>query len=172
MTKPATKNTTARKGNPLMKIDLTKEEYRNLIDMLYIANWVMNAFKSETEPEMDKYQQLQQKIYARAQEAGMANLIEFKEELQTYYETEEFEEESSCHEIIDEYDNNQFWDRLVEELTVRDLHAELDARKIKEKDADSYFERFSAIQKKYTKEFEKNGLNNLMLKIRKTAKSY
>jgi len=75
------------KGSPPMKIDLTKEEYRNLIDMLYIADWVITSQQSETDPELDRYQQLRNKLYALAEKAGLGNLIEFDSELKNYYET-------------------------------------------------------------------------------------
>jgi len=155
-----------------MKIDITKEEYRNLIDILYIADWVLTSYKSEHDPEMDKYQQLRNKFYALAKQMGMENLIEFDSELNNYYETAEFEDDSACHQLIDEYDNESFWDRLIEELTMRDLHAEVDVRKIKEKDSDVYFDRYAAIEKKYLKEFEKNGLENLTIKAAKTIRTH
>ncbi len=155
-----------------MKIDITKEEYRNLIDMLYIADWVMASYKSETDPEIDKYQQLRNKFYALAEKMGMKNLIEFDAELNNYYETAEFEDESACHQIIDEYDNEAFWDRLIEEMTMRDLHAEVDVRKVKEKDSDVYFNRYATIEKKYIKEFEKNGLENLTIKAAKAIRTH
>ena len=155
-----------------MKIDINKEEYRNLIDMLYIADWVMTSHKSENDPEMDKYQQLRNKFYALAEKMGMEKLIELDTELNNYYETAEFEDESACHQIIDEYDNEVFWDRLIEEMTMRDLHAEVDVRKIKEKDSDVYFNRYAAIENKYIKEFEKNGLENLTIKAAKAIRTH
>jgi len=159
------------KGSPPMKIDLTKEEYRNLIDMLYIADWVITSQQSETDPELDRYQQLRNKLYALAEKAGLGNLIEFDSELKNYYETAEFEDESACHQIIDEYDNGTFWDRLIEELTMRDLNGEFSGKKSKEKDADAYFARYSDIEAKYMKEFEKNGLKNITIKSGKTART-
>lgn len=33
-----------------MKIDLTRKEYRDLLDILAIANWVLNAHKVDRDP--------------------------------------------------------------------------------------------------------------------------
>ena len=155
-----------------MKIDLTKDEYRNLIDMLYIADWIITSYKTEIDPELEKYQQLRNKFYAHAEKMGMENLVKYDEELKNYYETAEFENESACHELINEYDNKQFWDRLIEDLTMRDLHAEVDVRKIKENDSDAYFDRYEAIEKKYIREFEKNGIENLILKAARAIRTH
>ena len=155
-----------------MKIDITKEEYRNLIDMLYIADWILTSYKSEVDPELEKYQQLRNKFYALAEKMGMENLIEYDDELKNYYETAEFEDESACHQLIDEYDNEQFWDHLIEELTMRDLHAEVDVRRVRENDSKAYFDRYETIEKKYIREFEKNGLENLIIKAAKAIRTH
>ena len=44
-----------------MQIELSKEEYRNLIDMIQIAEWVMNAHKTEKDPSTEKYSKLEQR---------------------------------------------------------------------------------------------------------------
>ncbi|MDI6791797.1 MAG: hypothetical protein QME81_02855 [bacterium] len=46
-----------------MKIDLTQREYERLLDMLYIAEWVMNACKVEDDPRTEAYKELEQKIF-------------------------------------------------------------------------------------------------------------
>ena len=45
-----------------MKINITKKEYRTLLEMVEIANWVLYAHKTEEEPEKKKSPQL--RIYA------------------------------------------------------------------------------------------------------------
>jgi len=153
-----------------MKINVTKDEYRSLIDMIYIADWVLTSYKSEEGPEIKKYQDVRQKFYALAKDMGMENLIEFDKELNGYCETAEFEDTSDCHQFIDEYDNDSFWERLIEQLATRDLEAEFDGKETRAKDPDEYFDRFAAIEIKYMAEFEENGVDNLAIVKRKPSR--
>ena len=54
-----------------MKINVTQDEYRHLIDMIYIADWVLTSYKSEEGPEIKQYQDVMQKFYALAKDMGM-----------------------------------------------------------------------------------------------------
>lgn len=152
-----------------MKINVTKDEYRSLIDMIYIADWVLTSYKSEEGPEIKKYQDVLQKFYALAKDMGMENLIKFDEELNSYCETQEFEDTSERHQFIGEYDNDSFWERLIEQLTTRDLQEKFGGKETRDKDPDKYFERYAAIEMKYMAEFEENGLDNLTIRKRKPA---
>jgi hypothetical protein len=49
-----------------MKINFTKKEYRLLLDMVEIAEWVLNAHKSDPSDEIKKYSDLYQKILSYA----------------------------------------------------------------------------------------------------------
>lgn len=152
-----------------MKINITKDEYRSLIDIIYIADWVLTSYKSEEGPELKKYKDIMQKFYALAKDMGMENLIKFDKELNAYCETQEFGDTSECHQFIDEYDNDSFWERLIEQLTTRDLEEKLGGKKTGDNDPDNYFERYAAIEKKYMAEFEEHDLANLTLRKRKPA---
>jgi hypothetical protein len=152
-----------------MKINITKNEYRSLIDMIYIADWVLTSYKSEAGPEIKKYQDVIQKFYGLAKDMGMDNLIKFEREMNAYCETMEFEDTSECHQFIDEYDNDAFWERLIEQLTTRDLEDEMGGKKAMDKDPDKYFERYAAVEMKYMSEFEENGLENLTIRKRKPS---
>ncbi|MCI0396501.1 MAG: hypothetical protein L0322_16405 [Chloroflexi bacterium] len=103
-----------------MKIELSRKEYRLLIDMLYIAEWVLNSFKVEDDPTTRPYDRLEQKLYAYAKEAGLENLIEYYPEDGLYFPTRGLEE-SGVHDIIDEYDDETFWSELTNRLAWRDL---------------------------------------------------
>jgi hypothetical protein len=150
-----------------MKINVTKNEYRSLIDMIYIADWVLTSFKSEDGPEINKYKEVMQKFYALAKDMGMEKLIKFDKELNGYTETHEFEDTSECHQFIDEYDNDSFWERLIEQLTTRDMQEKFGGKETRDKDPDKYFEQYAAIEMKYMTEFEENDLDNLTIRKRK-----
>ena len=58
-----------------MKINITKKEYRLLLDILSIADWVMNAYQTEDDPRTKPYEDLEQKFLSYAKDFGFENLI-------------------------------------------------------------------------------------------------
>ena len=92
-----------------MKIEFTREEYKCLLDMLYIAEWILNAHKVEDDPETKAYGELEQKVYSYAKEMGFENLIEYAADHKKYYPTREYEEMGTPMEFIDEFENETFW---------------------------------------------------------------
>ncbi|PTQ65046.1 hypothetical protein C8R26_1623 [Nitrosomonas oligotropha] len=147
-----------------MKINITKKEYRLLLDILYLGEWMLTAHDQEEIPEKEEYQDVIQKFYSYAKEMGYENLIEADKESNKYYETREYEDTSEVHEIIDNYDNATFWGELVSELAMRD------AKEIKGNDAfnkmspEERIQLLHPLEEKYHEEFMANDLANLQIK--------
>ena len=57
-----------------MKINFTKREYRLLIDILEISEWVLNAHSNVEREDTKKYSELAQKIFSYAKEMGYEDL--------------------------------------------------------------------------------------------------
>lgn len=151
-------------GKLNMKINITKKEYRLLLDILYLGEWMLTAHDQEEIPEKEEYQDVIQKFYSYAKEMGYENLIEADKESNKYYETREYEDTSEVHEIIDNYDNATFWGELVSELAMRD------AKEIKGNDAfnkmspEERIQLLHPLEEKYHEEFMANDLANLQIK--------
>ena len=45
-----------------MKIELTSKEFRNLLDMVYIGNWVLNSTRGEDRFQI--YDELESKLFS------------------------------------------------------------------------------------------------------------
>ena len=58
-----------------MKINITKKEYRLLLDVFSIATWVMNSHKYESDPKSVPYENLEQKFMAFAKEFGFESAM-------------------------------------------------------------------------------------------------
>jgi hypothetical protein len=50
----------------MKQIDLSNEEYRLLFDMVYIADWVMNAHDIRKQEKRKPYGRLEQKLLSMA----------------------------------------------------------------------------------------------------------
>lgn len=133
-----------------MKLELTTKQFRRLLDMVYIGNWVLNSTRGDDRiPDYDEVESL---LFARAVDEGMPVLTEI-------YQGEVVPSqafiEGGIHEAIVEYENNVFFDILAEELTHRDM----DDVPVDESNVDDFNQRMET----YLAEFDAHGVDNLFL---------
>ena len=133
-----------------MKLELTPKEYRRLLDMVYIGNWVLNATRGEE--RFEDYDLVESLLFARAPEAGMASLAEL---WQGEVVPSKAFTEGGIHEAIMAYENNIFFDILAEDLARRDMAEEA----LDQRDLIELTKRIQA----YIAEFEANGTDNVMV---------
>ena len=135
-----------------MKIELTKKQFRRLLDMVYIGNWILNSTRGEE--RFADYDEVESLLFTRAALEGMPTLAEL-------YEGEIIPSrafaEGGIHEAIMEYENNVFFDILAEDLARRDMN---DAPI----DESNYAELASRIET-YIAEFEEHGTDNILVDI-------
>jgi hypothetical protein len=147
-----------------MKIDITKEEYRNLLDVLHMADWMMHAHETEEDPGTVKYDEVIQKFYALAKDLGHDDSVKYNPEARKYFVTREFDSTSESWEFIDDFTDVTFWDELIHRLTDRDIartvggYEQLDKLSMEQR-----FVHEAPIIKKYSQEFDERGLDRLEL---------
>ena len=133
-----------------MNIELTEKEFRRLLDLVYIGNWVLNSTRGED--RFEDYDIIQEKLFALCAKNGMNALI-------TRWHGHIFPsnayENGGIHEAIADYEDAVFFDILAEELARRDLNC-IDSTP--EEDPE-----LAASMDAYLDEFEKNGIDNLSL---------
>ena len=135
-----------------MKLELTRKQYRRLLDLVYIGNWVLNSTRGEDRiPDYDEVESL---LFSKAGEEGMPILAEV-------YNGEVIPSrafaEGGIHEAIMDYEDNVFFDILAEDLARRDMN---DAPI----DESNYAELTHRIEA-YINEFEENGTDNILVDI-------
>ncbi len=64
-----------------MKINITKKDYRLLLDILSIATWVMNSHKIEPDPKSIPYEELEQKFLSYAKQFGYGHLVMYNQKM-------------------------------------------------------------------------------------------
>jgi hypothetical protein len=147
-----------------MNIEISTKEYRDLIDILHIADVIMSGHRREEDPRSARHRSLIQKLYALAGGEGLERLIRNNESTRTYTPTAEYEENSLAHVLIDEFGDHLFWDELISRLSVRDAAQNVGG--IDHLNAMSDSERHAAegpIRQRYIEEFSKNGVGNLVV---------
>lgn len=148
-----------------MKIEITREEYLLLLDMLYMATWVLDAHTyggqhDETEP----FHALEQKMLGLAEEFGVTDeWVEWADDLEAYLHTLKYEEERSVLNHILQFEEDTFWSELTDRLARRDLTEEY-GRDLEEIDPDEWYPPYENLVQSYLEEFESHGLMTLRIR--------
>ena len=133
-----------------MQIDLTKKEFRRLLDLVYIGNWVLNSTRGND--RFADYDNLESKLFGLCKNTGMQVLVEDWNE--TTIPSKAYEE-GGIQEAIAYYEDNVFYQILAEELSRRDMgYAEINE--------DNYDEIVRRMES-YMGEFQQSGWERLIL---------
>ena len=128
-----------------MQIELTPKEFRRLLDMVYIGNWVLNSTRGED--RFADYDNLESKLFALSpalSEVWNGTIVPSR----AYTE-------GGIHEAIAYYEDNVFYEILAEELSRRDM----DYPEINDDNYDEIVTRMD----RYMSEFELSGVDHLVL---------
>jgi hypothetical protein len=144
-----------------MKIAISKKEYLVLLQILEMAQWVVSAHATGEQPEAKPFDDLEQKIFAMAKEYGLESLVKFDKQLEQYFVTRHYEETSSAMEFIDTFENDSFWETLIDRLTERDVIKEVGSAVLSEMEPKERYEAYGKWEHLYAQEFEKHGLERI-----------
>lgn len=133
-----------------MQIELSNKEFRRLLDMVYIGNWILNSTRGND--RFADYDDLESKLFAMARQNGMGILAEDWND--TVIPSQAYQQ-GGIQEVIAYYEDNVFYEILAEELSRRDM----DYADITE---DNYDEIVSRMHR-YMQEFEASGVDRLVL---------
>ena len=131
-----------------MELELTTRQFRRLLDMAYIGNWILNSTRGDD--RFRDYDEVESLLFAKARELGMTALAE---DWQGEVVPSRAFAEGGIHEAIMEYENNVFFDILAEDLARRDM----DDVPIDESNVDEFNQRVET----YITEFEAHGTDNI-----------
>ena len=128
-----------------MQIELTNKEFRRLLDLVYIGNWVLNSTRGYD--RFADYDNLESKIFAYSptlSEPWNGTVVPS----QAYAE-------GGIHEAIAYYEDNVFYEILAEELSRRDMN-------YPEINEENYDEIMGRMQQ-YMEVFQISGVDRLIL---------
>ena len=135
-----------------MEIKLTQKQFRRLLDLVYIGNWVMNSTRGDD--RITEYDEVESLVFSHCLARGMARLTEV-------YQGEIIPSrafaEGGIHEAIMAYEDETFFEILAQEMALRDL----DDPPIT---AENY-EEIQARMEEYMGEFERHGTDNITVEL-------
>ena len=135
-----------------MELHLTEKQYRRLLDLVYIGNWVLNSTRGDD--RIRDYDKVESLIFSHCLEHGMTKLVEL-------YDGEIIPSrafaEGGIHEAIMAYEDVSFFEILAEEMALRDL----DAERATPENYEDVLERME----RYMGEFEAHGTDHISVDI-------
>ncbi len=139
-------------------LKLTKDECRQLLRHVYIANWVLTATKDSPERATEDFSQ---KILKFLATTGAETRIEKDKKLNRYFVDEKLE--SDFLEEIDEYNEDSFIEELIDQLTKKELADKYGEDELSGMNELKFNKAFDEIQEKYIAEISGNGIRNIGL---------
>lgn len=133
-----------------MHIELTNKEFRRLLDLVYIGNWVLNSTRNDD--RFADYDHIENKLFGLCAGGPMRALTEPYEGL--WYPSRAYTE-GGIHEAIAFYEDNVFYEILAEELSRRDMAYP----EINEENYEEIIRRMD----RYMDEFQLSGVDRLVL---------
>ena len=133
-----------------MELHLTQKQFRRLLDLVYIGNWVLNSTRGDD--RIREYDEVESQVFAHCLDHGMAKLVELYEG--ALIPSRAFAE-GGIHEAIMAYEDVTFFEILAEELALRDL-------------GEPTRENYDAIMdrmERYMGEFEENGTDHITVDL-------
>jgi len=133
-----------------MELKLTQKQFRRLLDLVYIGNWVLNSTRGDD--RIKEYDEVESRVFAHCLDHGMAKLVQL-------YEGELIPSrafaEGGIHEAIMAYEDVAFFEILAEEMALRDLG---------EPTRENYDALLDRVER-YMGEFEENGTDHVSVDL-------
>ena len=156
-----------KKDEDKMSIGLTRAQFFALLKAVYLGNWMANAQRdgSADDPRKKEYEEIEDFIFSHAKQFGLSEYVDDEEAAKgKFYPTRMFEEETDIHKLIEEYDEETFWDELIERLGDRDFFRHYSKDEIQKMSRDERFEKLYEFIDKWAEEINKTGIEKLEVK--------
>jgi hypothetical protein len=140
-----------------MEIKLSRKQFETLLKSVYLGDWMVNAIRAPGS-YVPEFQQLEQYLLSTAYESNLRDVVEFHPTVSQFFLNEEYCE--MLQPFIDEYDDNAFWDGLVDRLADRDF-LETYGDSAERMEQNERFERLSEFVDRYETEVEEHGVDRL-----------
>ncbi len=88
-----------------MKIELTKEQYKTLLKIMYCGEWMINSYKLKKDKAYEETENLEQHLFSYAKEFGLENWFNYEEKQGSALYT--YDKEQSFHKLVDKYNLQQ-----------------------------------------------------------------
>jgi hypothetical protein len=143
-----------------MKINFTKKQFEVLLKAVYMGNWMANAHRTgrKDDKRIEKYEEVQRYLLSFAREIGLEKYVD--DEDSEIYPSGELEE-SEVDGLIDEYNEEEFWEELVDRFARRDFMRKYGAEAISKMDTMERIKKDHPFLDEYHDEVYKYGIDRM-----------
>ena len=135
-----------------MEIKMTEKQFRRLLDLVYIGNWILNSTRGDD--RIRQYDEVESLVFSQCLAHGMAPLTEL---YQGQLIPSQAFAEGGIHEAIMAYEDTMFFEILAQELALRDMETDAPTPE----NVDELRERMDT----YLGEFEQHGTDNITVEM-------
>ncbi|MFD1017687.1 hypothetical protein [Thalassobacillus hwangdonensis] len=104
-----------------VKIELSPKQYEKLLETVFIGTWVVNSTKDELD---ESFEQVRNIVLSHSKEANAAEKVEYVAD-GDYYDLSVAYETALVDAFIEPYDEQAFFDKLIEKLALKKLAEEV-----------------------------------------------
>ena len=135
-----------------MNLQLTEKQFRRLLDLVYIGNWVINSTRGDDRIKV--YDQVESRVFSHCLEHDMVPLVEvYQGEL---IPSRAFAE-GGIHQAISAYEDAMFFETLAEELALRDMDTDCAT--------EENYEELQERMEQYLGEFQAHGTDHVTVDL-------
>ena len=145
------------------KIDFTKDDYRVLMEAVYLADWFVNSSKLHDEKNPE-FVNLSSKVFSFAQKFGFGELVERDDRTGEFHGNATFEDSVEQKGYISDYDDQTFWQELVARLADKYLVEVLGEEKFRMLSSKKRFMIRGSMEEAVEKVLSRMGIHALFLK--------
>lgn len=138
-----------------IQIVLSRAQFETLLKMVYFGDWLVNGIRSPSD-SIPEFEELEQLLLAVGHRSGLADIIDFEPRLSQFF----LALEEELQPFINEYDDEAFWDGLVDRLADREFE-ETYGEAADRMGREERFEKIGALVDKYEAEMERHGMDRL-----------
>ncbi|TGN10598.1 hypothetical protein [Leptospira ilyithenensis] len=149
-----------------MNLELSLEQYETLLKLVYMGDWVISTLQAKERAEDDsdndsRFAEVVRHVFNQAESIGLGNIVQIDQNNGEPYLTREFEEESGLVDILEDYEDEVFWQALIERLAHRDFLRHFGESSISEMAIEERIEKETPFHDKWANEFHENGIESL-----------
>lgn len=147
-----------------MQIDLHDDEVPVMLDLLLMAQWMLESGYEKLPREREPHAELLDRLVRLfARHPATALLVEIDEETGQPTPTDDYYEDGLWRDIADDYDNFVFWEEIIDRFGERDSMLDYSDQEWKRMSQDERFTAYMRSRETYEREFTENGIDRLRI---------
>lgn len=147
-----------------VSLELTKDQFLSLLKAVYLGNWMANANRDGSPSNLHKkeYEAIEDFVFSRAKLAGFPQYVDDGDANEgKFFPTGLFESETDVHELHDAYDEETFWNELIDRLGKRDFFGRYTEDELHDMSQEDWFEKLYECKETWVEEVQTHGIERL-----------